>query len=76
VDKEIDILRSKLTELGKENEILKSRLIELQEKKIEICKSKILIVEGTHEQKFFEKWLEMINRDDIQVMPIGGENTS
>jgi len=73
VDKEIDILRSKLTELGKENEILKSRLIELQEKKIEICKSKILIVEGTHEQNFFEKWLEMINRDDIQVMPIGGK---
>jgi hypothetical protein len=73
VDKEIDILRSKLTELEKENEILKSRLIEFQEKKIEISKFKILIVEGNHERDFFKAWLKAIDKDDIQVMPIGGK---
>jgi len=42
-------------------------------KEHEIRKQKLLIVEGNHERDFFEKWLETLNKDDIQVMPIGGK---
>lgn len=35
--------------------------------------SKLLIVEGNHERDFFHAWLKILNREDIQVMPIGGK---
>ena len=73
MDEEIDIIRYKLAELEKENEKLKSKSTESQENNTEIRKSKILIVEGNHERDFFETWLKKLNRDDIQVMPIGGK---
>lgn len=71
MDEEIDVLKSKLAECEKKNEILISKLAESQEKNTEIRKSKILIVEGNHERDFFETWLKKLNRNDVQVMPIG-----
>ena len=38
-----------------------------------VRKAKLLIVEGNHERDFFEAWLKHLERDDIQVMPIGGK---
>ncbi|MEK7398329.1 MAG: DUF3226 domain-containing protein [Candidatus Poribacteria bacterium] len=73
MDEEINSLRSKLAELGKENEKLTSKLAKSQEENIEIRKSKILIVEGIDEKNFFETWLKELNRNDIQVMPVGGK---
>ena len=42
-------------------------------KESNIRKPKLLIVEGNHERDFFTKWLEILNKDNIQVMPIGGK---
>lgn len=41
--------------------------------KIEIHKSKLLLVEGNHERDFFEAWLAQLGIIDIQVMPIAGK---
>ena len=42
-------------------------------KESSIRKPKLLIVEGNHERDFFTKWLEILNKDNIQVIPIGGK---
>ncbi|MCP4602201.1 MAG: hypothetical protein GY847_17075 [Proteobacteria bacterium] len=39
-----------------------------------IRKAKLLIVEGNHERDFFKAWLQTLDKDDIQVMPIGGKD--
>lgn len=38
-----------------------------------IQKPKLLLVEGTHEEKFFNKLLDVMNLHDIQVLPILGK---
>ena len=39
----------------------------------QITKSKILIVEGTDEEKFFEAYFKFLSISDIQALPIGGK---
>ena len=38
-----------------------------------IQKQKLLVVEGNHEDDFFEAWLKHLDIADIQAMPIGGK---
>ncbi|MBU4201309.1 MAG: hypothetical protein L6455_10655 [Kiritimatiellae bacterium] len=38
-----------------------------------IQKQKLLIVEGNHEDDFFEAWFKQLGITDIQCMPIGGK---
>jgi len=38
-----------------------------------IQKTKLLIVEGNHEDDFFEAWLKHLGKTDVQPMPIGGK---
>jgi len=45
----------------------------LGQKKNQIRKSKLLLVEGYHEKDFFDAWLKFLKRDDIQVMPFEGK---
>jgi hypothetical protein len=40
---------------------------------ITISRSKLLLVEGTHEVKFFNRLLETMQIDDVQVEPLGGK---
>jgi hypothetical protein len=40
---------------------------------IVISKSKLLLVEGSHEKQFFAKLLKSMGIDDIQVEPVGGD---
>ncbi len=40
----------------------------------EIKKTKLLIVEGTHDKGFFESLIKHLALNDIQVMPIGGKD--
>ena len=42
-------------------------------KSIIINKKKLLLVEGSHEEKFFEKLLQEIKITDIQVAQVGGQ---
>ena len=42
------------------------------DKKNEIQKTKLLLVEGNHERDVFEAWLKDLKRNDIQIMPIAG----
>ena len=43
------------------------------DKKNEIQKTKLLLVEGNHERDVFEAWLKDLKRNDIQIMPIAGK---
>ena len=43
------------------------------DKKNEIQKTKLLLVEGNHEHDVFEAWLKDLKRNDIQIMPIAGK---
>ena len=38
-----------------------------------IQKQKLLVVEGNHEDDFFEAWLKHLDIAEIQAMPIGGK---
>jgi hypothetical protein len=40
---------------------------------LKIQSDKLLIVEGTHEQKLFEKIFEKIHLSGVQILPIGGK---
>jgi len=43
-------------------------------KNIAITKTKLLLVEGNHERDFFNAWLKVLARDDIQVIVMGGKD--
>ncbi|MFH1259883.1 MAG: DUF3226 domain-containing protein [Elusimicrobiota bacterium] len=43
-------------------------------KKIEIEKDNLLLVEGNDDQNFFQKLIEEIELDDIQTIPMGGKD--
>ncbi len=45
----------------------------LGQKKNQIHKSKLLLVEGNHEKDFFDAWLRFLKRNDIQVMTFEGK---
>jgi hypothetical protein len=47
----------------------------LGQKKNQIRKSKLLLVEGNHEKDFFDAWLKFLKRDDIQVMTFEGKTS-
>lgn len=40
---------------------------------IQITESKILIVEGVDEERFFQSYFDYISISDIQILPIGGK---
>jgi len=44
----------------------------MPQERLDILKHKVLVVEGTDEQYFFEALLQDLTLPDIQVMPIGG----